>query len=103
MARYAIFLLLLSAALCGCKRSKPEPEPTAEETRKNMENYARKQMPVLDRTIVMQELEQIHLYLYTAYTASGKWPKDMNAAKEMMRRDADMRKLLAKIDDGTYV
>lgn len=103
MARYAILFLIVTAALCGCKRSKPEKEPTAEETRKALEDYARKNIPVLDRTMVMQELDQIHLYLYTAYTASGKWPKDMEAAKEMMKRDFDMRKLLAKIEDGTYV
>src|SRR5206468_10927019 len=79
------------------------PAETAEERRAaNVEGF-RKNIPVLDRTIVMQELEQLHLYFYTAYSASGKWPKDMNAARADMQRDHDMRKLLAKVDDGTYV
>jgi len=103
MARYAILFLALTVALCGCKRAKPEPEASPEEQRQAMENYARAKMPVLDHTMVMNDLDQIHLYLYTAYSSSGKWPKDMNAAKEQMARDPDMRKLLQRIEDGTYV
>lgn len=101
---HRIALALLGIAmLLGCGKEKPRTAAEDEETRKAVQQYARDKFPVLDRTIVMQELEQIHLYFYTAYTASGRWPKDMSAAKEMMQRDPDMRKLLAKIDDGTYV
>jgi len=105
-ARFAIIALILAVTLTGCRRAPPQPAPraeTAEERRAANEAGFRKYVPVLDRTLVMKDLEQIHLYLYTAYTSSGKWPKDMKAATDMMQRDPEMRKLLAKIEDGTYV
>jgi len=106
--RLAIIALILVVSFTGCNRKKGAQQPvqpaeTPEERRRANEEGFRKNIPVLDRTIVMQELEQIHLYFYTAYSASGKWPKDFNAAREQMQRDPDMRKLLAKVDEGTYV
>ncbi|MBX7105988.1 MAG: hypothetical protein K1X57_18035 [Gemmataceae bacterium] len=103
LARNLIAGILFCALVGGCGKEKPRTAAEEAETRKAMENYARDRLPVLDRGIVMQELEQLHLYFYTAYTASGKWPKDLSAAKEMMQRDADMRKLYQKVEDGTYV
>lgn len=103
LARKTIAALAVCALTVGCGKERPRTAAEEAETRKAVEKYARDRLPVLDRAIVMQELDQIHLYLYTAYTGSGKWPKDMNAAKDMMRQDPDMRKLLAKIEDGTYV
>jgi len=105
-ARLTVVALIIAVSLTGCGKKKSQPaqaEETPAERRAANEAGMRKYVPVLDRTIVMTDLEQIHLYLYTAHTASGRWPKDMAAAKEMMQRDPDMRKLLAKIEDGTYV
>jgi hypothetical protein len=104
--RFTFVALIIAVALVGCGKKKAQPaqvEETPEERRAANEAGFRKYVPVLDRTMVMTDLDQIHLYFYTAYSASGKWPKDMSEAKETMKRDHDMRKLLAKIEDGTYV
>jgi len=102
MVRSIVLALVCAAMLTSCGRKDRPAEASDAEQRKAMEDYARRKMPVLDRTMVMNDLGQIHLYLDTA-RSGGRWPKDMNAAKEMMSKDLDMRKLLAQIEDGTYV
>src|SRR5262245_45280549 len=102
MVRVIFCALVFAVPLTGCGKKNRPPELSDAEQRKAIEDAMRRKVPVLDRTIVMNDLGQIHLYLDTA-RAGGRWPKDMKAAKEMMSKDLDMRKLLALIEDGTYV
>jgi len=103
MVRTTAFILTVIIAFAGCsKRKAPEPEISAAEQRKNIEEGLRKKIPVLDRMLVEEDLRQIHLFLDSSRSGS-KWPKDMNVARSQLQSDPNMRKLLEKLDDGTYM
>ena len=103
MVRISALVLVFAVVMTGCKKRPEQPAASDAEQRKAMEDYARKKIPVLDRTIVQQEMQQIFLAIRAAASATGKWPKNLNAMREELNRDLDMRKLMQKVDDGTYV
>ncbi len=103
MIRISTLILVAAIALTGCKKRPAQPEASPEEQRKAMEDYARAKIPVLDRTMVQHDLQQLFTFMRAAFSSTGRWPKDMNAARTELERDPDMRKLLQKVDDGTYV
>ena len=102
-ARFAIVALILAVTLTGCGRNKNktvEREETPEERRAANEAGFRKNVPVLDRTIVMNDLSQLHLFMMNA--RSSKWPTGKETAAAL-KGDADFRKMSSQIEDGTYV
>ena len=103
MVRFSFLAIVFAVAVIGCgKRQPPQPEPTDAEQRKLMEDYARKKAPVLDRTMIENDLKSIHLFLYSAHTSTGRWPS-AEASKEEIKKDPNARKLVQQIEDGTYV
>lgn len=104
MTRFIALALLSVIVIVGCGKEKPRTAEEEAETRKAVTQYARDKFPVLDRTLVEADLKNIHMFLSASRDpATGRWHKDMAAAKEMMQRDGDMRKLYAQVEDGTYV
>ncbi len=102
-ARFAIVALILMVSLTGCRRNKSQPAEraeTPEERRAANEAGFRKNIPVLDRTIVTNDLSQLHLFMMTART--NKWLTGKETA-DAIRKDADFKKMASQIDDGTYV
>src|SRR3982751_373424 len=96
-----IAILTITMCFTGCgRKSNPQPEASDAEQRKAMEDYARKKAPVLDRTMIENDLKNIHLFLYTAHTSSGRWPS-AEVAKAEIKKDPNARKLVQQIEDGT--
>ena len=102
MPRNLLIALLVALSLTGCGKRKEEPPVSDAEQRKLMEDYARKKAPVLDRTMIENDLKNIHLFLYTAHTSSGRWPS-AEVAKAQIKQDPNSRKLVQQIEDGIYV
>jgi hypothetical protein len=101
MYRYLCVALVFCVISSGC-RQKSTPPPANNTPSNPAEAYARK-VPVVDRTLSMNDLKNLHMFLRSAYDSTGKWPKSLAEVKDAMQRDPDARKLLAKIEDGTYV
>ena len=103
MARFVVIALILAVSLTGCRRGKSQPavaEETPEERRAANEAGFRKHVPVLDRTIVMNDLSQLHLFMMNART--NKWPTGKETA-DAIKKEPDFRKMASQIEDGTYV
>lgn len=102
MKRIIFVLMLMTVVSGGCKKAKTTPTPANNTSGNPAENYARK-VPVIDRTLSANDLKNLHLFLRSAYDSTGKWPRSLNDVKAVMQPDPDARKLLAKIEDGTYI
>ena len=101
MTRYLCVALALCVVVSGCRRAST-PAPTVNTPNNPAEAYARK-VPVIDRTLSMNDLKNLHMFLRSAYDSTGKWPKSLAEVKAYMEKDPDARKLLAKIEDGSYI
>jgi hypothetical protein len=102
MCRYLCVALALCVLSLGC-RQKSTPPP-ANTPNNPAEAYARK-IPVMDRTLSMNDLKKLHLALRSYYDGGGggKWPKSKDEVKYILQQDPDSRILITKIEDGTYV
>jgi hypothetical protein len=98
-----VALMLMSVVVgVGCRKAKSTSAPADNTPSNPAEAYARK-VPVIDRTLSANDLKNLHLFLRSAYDSTGKWPRSLNDVKAAMQQDPDARKLLAKIEDGTYI
>jgi hypothetical protein len=102
MNRVLCLLLVVGVAGVGCRKAKETPAPANNTPNNPAEAYARK-VPVIDRTLSANDLKNLHLFLRSAYDSTGKWPRSLNDVKAVMQPDPDARKLLGKIEDGTYI
>jgi hypothetical protein len=99
MLRISLLFLFIAIAHTGCNKRAPQPEASDAEQRKAMEDYARSKLPVLDRTIVKQELQQ----LLQGLQATSGWPNNIAAAHNELKQDMNFGKLFQRVNDGTYV
>jgi hypothetical protein len=91
MRRFATCLLLATCLLAGCRKTPPDTQPE----KPNIEKGIRRNFPIVDQTIVLEQLREIGQG-YAAAAASGQGPTKIEDVVEN-------NKLLTAVNRGDYV
>jgi hypothetical protein len=104
MTRFICMVLMLACIATGCRKASNSNPPANNTPANPGEAYAKK-IPVIDRTLAMNDLKNLHLALRSYYDGGGggKWPKNKEELLYILKQDPDLRKLIPKVEDGTYV
>jgi hypothetical protein len=91
---WATLLVITGFAIVGCSKT-----PTAAPTQKpNIEKGLRKTLPILDRTLALQQLRTLGL-AYKLFAGEGRVPKTIDDLEPYYEN----RKITQAVQDGSYV
>jgi hypothetical protein len=99
-SRLTLALILLAG--CGHKNApEPRPDPAAQAPENPAVMAARRNAPVLDRTMTGNDLDELKKYFDIHRAGTGHWPKNLDEFKQEAGRDAP--KLVKLVEDGDIV